>query len=546
MINFLKFSQIGRCTDVLLKNRYDKYKTYMLNSSVIEQTVKLFDIGTNRINEFIKNNPTHHDFANTVKGIFIKNDELHRSLLIELCEFNANFIEMEIEKSQLELNPIEMEVMKTLKRFPDKITAKCSINQKNDDFDLRFITVDDTLQKGLKNLDFVPKHLLDNINYIVASTERVMDQAISAFTKIPNDTQTAIDDLKKCSGKLKTVFIEYLQIRKTNAAESPAAIKLLKQFEDLLKPEISSNQIEALKKFRANVDETLEDAEMILGQCQLWLTNMIAFEPTYVFSDANKLQQTLINKINAFNAFKEKIFDSSKSRIWLQKFIDLLTLCKDLIAKVNIRALNLSLDTIPQMYSLLKNDPVPQHKAVCTEFMKLLNDYKALYSFTTLITDERIRNFIEYDFEGQFLNRWEQKIKGMKDNLQLDNLLTNAVKTFKNEEKKTDSMATTLLNDFKFSVPISNGIRETFFPIIGFYEIQSCPDDPVVEPAVLEKIKETFIDYLNDAMDVTDSQWKIQMNKHANDVKASIKNCFDQLNGHDLINKVNEILKNAP
>lgn len=557
------FEQIGHCV-----RTYDDYKLYMINNSVIEQAIETFEETCERISDVLYYNTQYeHEYfgkictkkhlAEMLKGMADINEHLLKTLYIPFCEFNAKFIDAEIGKSQVKLNSAEIEVIESMKRFPDQIISLCSLEQMPNPFQLKIIRIDEILEKSKYNFDEISPeftvqawnqiHFLEK-NYIYKMKDAINEINLSFFSQLNVDVYfDPVNEWRKSTNDIKKAFFEYLQLRKIKAADSNEAKTALTEFKQLLlKTKVSPELTELLSKSQIEIKKYLKDAMVYLEHCELSLKYLIAFESTNVFSDINKLQKTLENRIVAFEKFITKVKQPGKKRIWLEKYADLLFLCFNLLKKMNVRALNFSLDiSIPHLQSLLGNDSVPEHKPICNELNRMLNEYKDLYSVTTLITDERIRSFIEYDYENQLLKPWQQKIEEMKDNTQLDNLLIKTLKSFEDEEKKSDAIAEKLAHDYVDRISLSDGIRNALFFIDSFYLDESHKDSHLLRSQTIMTTKSTFGLYLNDAKRTFNNSWKANAEKHATDGKVAVKQFFDKLIGINLVNEINKILKTA-
>lgn len=523
----------------MLKQLYDSNKTYLLNNSVIEQAIKSYDEGLERIKEFTNKNPAHKSLAESLKSLFDKNDKLHQTLLIESCEFNEKFIRTEIEKSGLLFNRAEAAVFESLARFPGKITATLFINQKNQDSELRIIIVDDILEKSQKNLDAISKKWLSLIYEKVQGTKDSMEEAKRGISEEYDDyLYEPLDEWIAHTGEIKRCFLDYLELRKRNTAEFQPAKNCLNLLQQLLDDEISAPLAQRLQLFKhALLDDYLPFIDYNIAQCQMWLSNLIVFQPTHIFSDVHSLQNALEIQISALNRFK-----NANNHIVLNKFIELLTLFRNLLVNVNIRALNLSLDSIPRLRSLLQisGTQYPNCNEVCHDLSNLLNEYKTIYMSTisNLISDRSIRDLIKC--------YWVQKLRKVKNSnsAPLTNLVQKAIETFTKELAKTvpEQSVKQLAADYRHAVPISDNVRDLVYATQLYFDIQSECREPNCER--LRKVKFAFDQYITEAKRKADNAWKTRMEKHLADVKASVNNSFKTL--INLPKEVNELLKATP
>lgn len=513
----------------------------MLNNTVIEEIIKSYDESLQNIKDFINKNPKYINLAEVLKGYLDTNNMMYRSLLIEYCSFNDNFIEAKIEKSHVNLNSAEIKVIETMKHLPDKFIKKIFFNKINENvannisYEIRMLAVDEILKRSEKNLDLIVDPALDNtydyITYLIDSSK--MSKAIQIslgcfWSRNTDDMNEPLEEWKRHTEKIKSTFLNYLSLRKTQTAESMAATNLLNSLNVLVNTKMPFEQVllRDLDRFGIELHESMKIIQMHMENTELFLIDLIGFESTYVFSDIDELQQKLENKINALIAYNIKNFDSSKKTI-SDKFIQLFTLFKDLLANVNVRALNLKLDYIPYFNVLLteRANQKSHLKQYCDNWKKRLNEYKELYTFANLPNDLGISTLVEFD--------WEQKITEMKiDEIKrLDNLLTKAIETFKNKikDENISGKVTTLSADYKDAIPTSNDIRVKFVMFYGYYDtvnqihVEQVPASEVIFAGKMESQCKIYFD---DAKEKANSKWKTQTEKHTMNLKRSINNCF--------------------
>lgn len=509
----------------------------MLETSIIEQAIKSYDDGTKRINDFISKHPNHKLLAEKLQNLFDKNDEMHRSLMKVFCEFSVKFIERKIKESQLKFNQEEDAVITTLKYFPKKITKQYSIKRN----EIAIVFVDVILENSQKYNNSILEQSLDSFVRILETSQAAMDRILPT-TMMPHYQQEHLNMWLKQTAEIKDAFLKYLQHKMQNKTDTKMANDLLNNLKKLLNIELSPRLKGVLNVFRASMDHELETIQFCVQKSQMYLKIMIDLNPTFVFSDVNHLQNTVEYQKNAFTAFKAKYSD--KERIWLNKFIELLNFFKRLFAIVNVRALNIPFDSIEDVYSLIRGDPTPEHNVLAPKFMNAFNGYKELYTPTILINDQRIRDFIEFDYEQRILKRWEEKIKKMENNEQLNKLLKDANTAVLVGMTKVIPKVKTLSADYGFAIKISDIIRSIFCQFYGLYKALQMSEYSQTESQIIINGIDGLKGLVDQVKQNNGQTWRIQTNIHADTVKKSVNECFKKL--INLPNEINAIFEKMP
>lgn len=520
-----------------MSQNYDDEKTYLLKNSIIEDVIQGYTECSNILRHVVSEHPNVKNLAIVIQSIYDKYDELHLALLIELCAYSPKFIERKCKESHLTFNPDEMAAMKSLRNLPEQFGLLHSVNPSNllGEPKTVFDSITMILLHSFKNFDEIPNELIKEVNdHFEQNAKLVMTQAAQLSSYIPVELREPLETWWKGTVIVKNGFLSYLRLRHEYSSESPQAKSALQQLRNSMRVVIPTSLSSSLNMFRIQIEKALMDVSYKLTWYLAFLANRIGYNPTSVFSDICNLDTTLKIRIQTLEKFRTNIANSNNKRIWLDKLIELLKLFKELLDKVDIRALNLSLD---ELFKIVASERLSHSKI--TKILKMtIKQYQKLYIYSILIDDDTVLACIKFNYEHEILTPWTQQIKFMPDNAELDSLLTTAIETFQKNiiTEKIDDDVRALNKNYKYAIRTSDELRKKLFEYMVYCSITTPSDN------LLSNMENVISDHIDIAEKKIDVERNANTKNNIKILKTSVYNCFFDVKS--LPRKIKKIFKN--
>lgn len=503
----------------------------MLDNYLAENLNVVYDFNKRKLIELTIAYPDHKDLINQLYAIDEKNDKLMGQFLIVYCHYSADYIDKLFPKhfKQAEMNNDEIALIESIKEYPSNITKECTIDQSSKLLPYKINALME-FEFGVKNLPHISKMYLDLIPIELADQIKTINEAITKIANIPANLTQLLFDLGKHTYNMRTAIDKFKKLKKDKATQSQ--INALKdQLNEMIKVPHPINLVMNLKEFQNDIEEQLKQVANSVNRFQKWLRHLINFKATYAFSDTNNLQRTLATRVKNIRTFiDDSVEMPGKSKPWLIKLIEFLTIITAIFGKVNIRTINLSTDYMNSIKRILQKDQNDAHQKICKDFLTVIDDYEELYETLseTLINSDDIREFIKYDYVRTF-RVVQPKIDRMNDEGS-QHLIQLFDSTFDDLEPCIDKiivLAKAIKKGYKDALSYSNGIRFILYYVKDLYENNAGTDDDFLYH--LMKRKSQFTEYLNLARDRADGRWKLTMKKHRNDLKMTINELFKSI-----------------